>query len=119
VSIIDIRDHKVIKGTLTQKDAADIVSLTERQIRRIVKRIQEEGDGGIRHKSRGKPSLRKLPFRQRIVELYRQQYPDFGPTLFSEKLAECEGITVSRETVRTWLKEDGLWQKHRTRKAHR
>ena len=96
-----------------------LVSLTERQIRRIVKRIREEGDGGVRHKSRGRPSHRKLSFKQRIVELYRERYPDFGPTLFTEKLQEREGITVSRETVRTWLKEDGLWQKHRTRKAHR
>ena len=111
--------RKVIEGTLTQKDAADLVSLTERQIRRIVKRIQEEGNEGICHRSRGKPSRRKLPFKKRIVQLYRNTYPDFGPTLFTEKLAEREGVTVSRETVRTWLMEDGLWQKHRKRKAHR
>jgi transposase len=111
--------RKVIEGTLTQKDAAEIVSLSERQIRRIVARIREEGDGGIRHKSRGKPSPRKLSCKQRTVDLYQNTYPDFGPTLFAEKLAEREGISVSRETVRTWLKEDGLWHKHRKRKAHR
>lgn len=111
--------HKVIEGTLTQKDAADLVSLSERQIRRIVARIQEEGDGGIRHRLRGKPSQRKLPFKQRIVDLYQEHYPDFGPTLFTEKLAEREGVTVSRETIRMWLAEDGLWLKHRKRKAHR
>jgi len=111
--------RKVIEGTLTQKDAADLVSLTERQVRRIVARIREEGDGGIRHKGRGKPSHRKLPFKERIVQLYRSSYPDFGPTLFTEKLAEHEAITVSRETVRIWLMEDGLWQKRRKRKAHR
>ncbi len=111
--------RKVIEGTLTQREAADLVSLTERQIRRIVKRIREEGDEGIRHKSRGRPSHRKLPFKQRIAELYRKRYPDFGPTLFAEKLQEREGIAVSRETVRAWLLEDGLWQKHRKRKAHR
>jgi transposase len=111
--------RKVIEGTLTQKEAADLVSLTERQIRRIVTRIREEGDEGIRHKSRGKPSKRRLPFKQRIIQLYRKHYPDFGPTLFSEKLHEREGITVSRETVRTWLVEAGHWKKHRKRKAHR
>jgi transposase len=111
--------RKVIEGTLTQKDAANLVSLTERQVRRIVKRIREEGNEGICHRSRGKPSRRKLPFKERIVQLYRKTYPDFGPTLFTEKLAEREGIAVSRETVRTWLMEDGLWQKHRKRKAHR
>ena len=111
--------RKVMEGTLTQRDAAQLVSLSERQVRRIVKRIREDGDEGIRHKSRGRPSHRKLPFKEKTVQLYRKQYPDFGPTLFTEKLAEREGIAVSRETVRAWLMEDGLWQKHRKRKAHR
>lgn len=111
--------RKVIEGTLTQKDAADLVSLTERQVRRLVKRIRQEGDEGIRNKARGKPSRRKLPFKERIVDLYRKHYPDFGPTLFTEKLSELESITVSRETVRTWLMEEGEWKKHRKRKAHR
>jgi transposase len=111
--------RKVIEGTLTQREAVELASLSERQVRRIVKRIREEGDEGIRHKSRGKPSHRKLPFKERIVQLYRNTYPDFGPTLFTEKLAEREGVTVSRETVRTWLMEEGIWQKHRKRKAHR
>ncbi len=111
--------HKVMEGTLRQKEAAELASLSERQVRRIVKRIKEEGDEGIRHKSRGKPSHRKLPFKERIVQLYRKSYPDFGPTLFTEKLQEREGITVSRETVRTWLIEAEEWKKHRKRKAHR
>ena len=111
--------RKVMEGTLTQRDAAGLISLTERQIRRIVARIRQEGDEGICHKSRGLPSHRKLPFKQRIVDLYRSTYPDFGPTLFTEKLAEREDITVSRETVRTWLMEAGEWKKHRRHKAHR
>jgi transposase len=111
--------HKVIERTLTQRDAGGLISLSERQIRRMVARISKEGDAGIRHRARGKPSHRKLPFKERIVELYRKHYPDFGPTLFTEKLAEREGITVSRETVRTWLLEAGEWKKHRKRKIHR
>ena len=111
--------RKVLEGTLMQREAAGLISLSERQIRRIVKRIRQEGDEGIRHRSRGRPSNRKLPFKQRIIDLYRKHYPDFGPTLFTEKLAEREGIAVGRETVRTWLIEEGDWKKHRKRKAHR
>lgn len=111
--------RKVIEGALTQRDAAGLILLTERQVRRIVKRIREEGDEGIRHKSRGRPSHRKLRFKEKIVQLYRTTYPDFGPTLFTEKLKEHEGIAISRETVRTWLVEAGEWKKHRKRKAHR
>ena len=46
--------RKVIEGALTQIEASELVGLSERQIRRIVKRIKEEGDGGIRHRSRGR-----------------------------------------------------------------
>ena len=78
--------HKALEGTITQTEAAGLISLTERQIRRIVKRMREEGDEGIRHKSRGRPSHRKLPFKQRIVELLPYQlsrlrsYPFYGET---------------------------------------
>ena len=113
--------QKVLEGTMTQKEAAALISLSERQIRRIVKRIRQEGDGGIVHKSRGTPSNRKLPrsLKDRIVHLYKTTYADFGPTLFAEKLEEREGVALSRETVRTWLKEEALWKTHRRRKQHR
>jgi len=113
--------HKVIEGTLTQQDAAGLISLSERQIRRIVKRISEEGDQGIVHKSRGRPSNRKLPsgLKERIIHLYTTTYAGFGPVLFTEKLLEREGIPISDETVRTWLIQEGEWKKRRRQKAHR
>lgn len=113
--------HTVIQGAITQKDAAKLLSLSERQIRRIVRRIQEEGDCGIIHKSRGRPSGRKLPRRlkERVIDLYRRRYAGFGPTLFTEKLREDEDINVSDETVRIWLIQEGEWKKHRKQKVHR
>jgi len=113
--------HKVLEGTMTQAEAAELVSLSERQIRRIVQRLRQEGDKGICHRARGKPSNRKLPkkLKDRIVRLYRTTYADFGPTLFTEKLEERQGIVISRETARAWLMEEGAWKKHRRRKQHR
>jgi transposase len=113
--------HKVLQGELRQTAAAELTSLSERQIRRIVKRIQEEGDKGIGHRSRGRQSVRKTPkkLRERIIELYRQRYQGFGPTLTAEKLCEMEGIQVSKETVRTVLIESGDWQVGRKRRRHR
>ncbi len=107
--------HKVIEGNLTQVEAAGFLSLSERQIGRIVKRIREEGDKGIQHRSRGKESSRKLPKKliARIVRLYQERYHGFGPTFTAEKLFEIEGIDVSKETVRTYLLEAGQWQKNR------
>lgn len=113
--------HKVIEGVLTQAEAAKMVSLSERQIRRIVKRIREEGDRGIQHRSRGKESNRKLPkkFKDRIIELYCRKYKGFGPMLASEKLFENEGIQISDETIRKWLIEAGEWKKQRKGNQHR
>lgn len=113
--------HKVIQGELTQAEAAGFVSLSERQIRRIVRRIEREGDEGIRHKSRGRQSNRKTPKKlsERIVKLYRQKYQGFGPTLAAEKLFEIDGIDISKETLRTLLINCGDWQKGRNRRKHR
>jgi len=113
--------HKVIEGNLTQVEAAGILSLSERQIGRIVKRIREEGDKGIQHLSCGKESSRKLPKKliARIVRLYQEKYQGFGPTFTAEKLFEIEGIDVSKETVRTYLLEAGQWQKNRKVRKHR
>jgi len=113
--------HRVLNGEITQVKASEMLSLSERQIRRIVKRIGQEGDIGIVHKSRGKESRRKLPEKltERVIYLYKQKYQGFGPTLFSEKLAELEDIHISDETARKWLIEAGQWEKGRKKRQHR
>jgi len=113
--------HKVIEGSLTQAGAAELTSLSERQIRRIVRRIEAEGDEGIQHRSRGKGSNRKASKKlvERVRGLYQEKYQGFGPTLAAEKLSELEGIKVSKESVRAWLMESGQWQKRRKIRPHR
>jgi transposase len=113
--------HKVVEGALTQRQAAELVSLSERQIRRIVRRMGEEGEKGIQHRSRGKEPNNKLSGKltEKIARLYRQKYQGFGPTLTAEKLFELEGISVSKETVRTVLIETGQWEKRRKVSTHR
>lgn len=113
--------RKVIEGEVKQGEAADILSLSTRQIRRIVERIQEEGDNGVVHKARGRESNRRKPekLKDRIIRLYRKKYEGFGPTLATEKLHEVEGITISDETLRQWLIGSGDWEKSRRRVKHR
>ena len=113
--------HRVLEGEITGVQASEMLSLSERQIRRIAKRIREEGNSGIVHKSRGKECNRKLPKKliERVVYLYQHKYEGFGPTLFCEKLSETEGIHISDETARTWLIEAGQWKKGRKRRTHR
>jgi hypothetical protein len=113
--------HRVIEGSLTQVRAAELISLSERQIRRRVKRIGAEGDKGIQHRSRGKGSNRKAPKKlvERVRQLYQEKYQGFGPTLTAEKLGELEGLEASKESIRTWLMESGQWQKRRKVGTHR
>lgn len=112
---------KALEGTLKQVEAGEILSLSERQIRRLIKRVRLEGDAGVAHKSRGKPSNRSLPkkIKDKAIRLYRERLQGFGPTLAAEKLHEIEGIHISDETLRLWLIETGDWKKVRKGRAHR
>jgi len=94
--------HNVLNKKLKQVDASGILDLSDREIRRIVKRVRREGGRGIIHKGRGKESNRMIPkkIKKRIIDLYKQKYNDFGPTLASEKLSEIDKITISDETLR-------------------
>jgi hypothetical protein len=113
--------QKVLERVIKQVEAAEVLSLSSRQIRRIVKRIRLEGDGGIVHQSRGRVSNRRIPdkIRNKVLGLYRRKYEDFGPTLASEKLLERDGVCISDETLRLWLMESGDWKKIRKARGHR
>jgi len=113
--------RKVLEKEITQGEASEILGLSLRQIRRIVKRVRVEGDQGVIHRSRGRPSNRRIPdeVRDKVIGLYRSQYGDFGPTLAAEKLWERDRVKVHEETLRLWLIEAGDWEKRRKRRAHR
>jgi transposase len=111
----------VRKRELTQARAAEVLGLSERQIRRLVDRLRKEGPPGIAHQSRGKRSPRKLPDEMvtDIIDRVSQRYWDFGPTFAAEKLREREGIEISREKLRQVMLEAGLWKRaRRSKKVH-
>ena len=82
--------HLVIEKHTTEKAAASMLKISERQVRRVVKAVREGGDRGVIHGLRGRSSNRRLSeeLREQVLLLYRARYPDFGPTLASEKLFE-------------------------------
>ena len=112
---------EVLERRLTQREAAMVVDLSQRQVRRLVKRVRAEGEVGVIHRSRGRSSNRRISgqLKQRVLGLYREKYPDFGPTLANEKLLELEGIRISTSTLRSWLIEDRLWKRRRKRSKYR
>jgi transposase len=110
----------VLSGERTQVEAARLLRKSVRQVRRLVRRLERDGDAGIVHRLRGQPSNRRLDgsVREEVLTAYRRDYSDFGPTLASEKLAQG-GFHVSSDTLRRWLLEAGLWQRKRQRAQHR
>jgi transposase len=108
--------HEVERKHLRQREAAKRLGLSERQVRRLLRRVKREGDRGVIHRLRGRCSNRKISsaVQQRILAEVRRRYADFGPTLASEHLAR-QGLGVSRETLRQWLIQAGLWKPRRQR----
>ncbi|MGR3309857.1 MAG: hypothetical protein ACUZ77_03700 [Candidatus Brocadiales bacterium] len=99
IIILSAKESKRLK--IIQMKAAETLALSDRQIRRIVKRVREEGDFGIPHRSRGKPSPMCIPkeLKGKVLRLYEEKYEGFGPTLATEKLLVRDGISLSRETL--------------------
>jgi len=114
--------HEVKGGLLTQRAAAGQVGISEREVRRLLVRIAEEGDGGVIHRLRGKGSNRRLPesLRTRTLKLVKAKYGDFGPTLACEYLAKYDAVQVSKETLRQWLMAAGLrrGKRRKTEEVH-
>ncbi|OGC83104.1 MAG: hypothetical protein A2W07_00330 [candidate division Zixibacteria bacterium RBG_16_43_9] len=125
MSIREVKRLKVIQEAIerqiTQRVAASMIGLSERQTRRLVRGVREEGERGVIHRLRGRFSNRKTPakIKAKVLMLYRGRYFGFGPTFASEKLGEVDGIKLSDETLRKWLMEAGLWQRRRKRSRHR
>jgi hypothetical protein len=112
--------HSVLDGQRTQVEAARLLRLTPRQVRRLLRRLQHGGDAALVHGLRGQPSNHRkdAKLRRRVLKVYRQEFYDFGPTFAAEKLSE-RGLVVSPDTLRRWLLAEGLWQPRRRREQHR
>jgi hypothetical protein len=113
--------RQVIDKELPRKQAAKLLWLSKKQIGRLVKRIKEEGDRGICHRSRGRASTRSKPpeLKERALRLYREHYAGDGPTFASEQLAKRHRIQVSDETLRLWLIAENVTYPGRRKRPHR
>ncbi len=114
--------RQVLEGRLTRAKAGEFVGLSERQVRRLCAAFEERGPAGLVSGKRGQPSNRRLPdeLRSQAIEIVRQRYIDFGPTLACEKLLELHDLRVSKETLRAWLIGADIWipRRERVRTAH-
>ena len=110
------------KGDLACASAAGLLGLSVRHIKRLKKRLREDGEAALAHANRGRPSPRRLPerTRQAAVRLARSKYAGFNDQHLCEKLNEVEGLQLSRETLRRLLRKEGLGSPRKRRApAHR
>jgi transposase len=111
-----------IKGDMACARAAALLCLSVRQIKRLKKRMREDGEAALAHANRGRPSHRRLPdvVGEQIVQLARSTYAGFNDHHLCEKLVEREGFSLSRETLRRLLRKNGLGSPRKRRApAHR
>jgi transposase len=103
--------ERVIEKRLTQREAARVLGLTSRQVRRLRRAYEQDGARALASKHRGRPSNRRLSseLRREVLATVRSRYEGFGPTLAHEKLTERHAFRLSVETLRHWMVEDGLW----------
>jgi transposase len=111
-----------VKGDMACASAAGLLCLSVRQIKRLKRRLREDGEAALAHANRGRPSPRRLPerTRQAVLRLYRTKYAGFNDHHLCEKLNEVEGLSLSRETLRRLLRQEGHGSPRKRRPpAHR
>ena len=108
---------QVLDEGLCQADAAQLLGLSIRQVKRLCRRVREQGARGLISRRRGQPSHRRIAGGERdhYMALVREHYGDFGPLLAHEYLQREHGFAWSVETLRGWMIQDGLWQSKRRR----
>lgn len=107
------------KGEITTAIAALRLQISTRQVRRLLERFEHGGLSAMASRHRGKPSNNQLApgMAEQALQIVREHYPDFGPTLASEMLLEQHKLTLSKETLRQLMTQAGLWLPRSARQA--
>ena len=103
---------------LKQREGAERLGISERHVRRLLRKYRKEGERGLISKRRGKASNNRMKpeVKRQAIDIIHSRYHDFGPTLAHEKLSEVHKLKLSVESVRQIMIAEGLWK---PRKAKR
>lgn len=112
---------KAMAKKITWWEAAEIIGVTDRTMRRWRERLEEHGYSGLGDRRKGKPSDRRVPLAlvEEVLRLYREVYFDLNIRHFHEKLSEKHGIQLSYTWVQKALQGAGLVARGRKRRKHR
>jgi transposase len=111
--------QRLAEKRMTQREAASILGVTSRQVKRLLRAYRQSGAKGLVSKRRGKPSNNRLAeaTKQKALDLLKSKYVGFGPTLAHEKLVEREGLQISDESLRKLMIAEELWKPRQARKV--
>jgi transposase len=112
---------KIEAKELKVEEGSNLMGISSRQTYRVLKKVREEGSKGVVHKLRGKKSNRgySKELKDRVIEIYRKNYSDYGPSLYSEQLIDNHNISIDHETIRRWLREKAITTSMRKKRPHR
>jgi len=111
--------QEVLAHRLLQRQAAEQLDLSRRQVIRVCKRVKANGARGIVHGLRGHPSNNQLKpgVLTQALALVKAKYPDFGPTFANEKLLALHGVVLSTSVLRLGMVQEGLWRSRKQKKT--
>ena len=118
LSRLEVMEHLQEKR-MGQRTAAEMLGISVRQVKRLLRAYRQEGAAGMVSKQRGKPSHHQLN-RETLgaaIDLLKGRYADFGPTLAHEKLVELHGMKLCLGSVRKIMIEEGIWKAKKARKV--
>jgi transposase len=112
---------RAVSGKILWMQAAEILGISDRSMRRWKQRYEEQGYDGLFDRRRQRPSPKRVPLAtvEQVLKLYRERYFDFNVKHFSEKLEEEHGIQLSYSWIKTALQTAGLVERSRKRGQHR
>lgn len=104
--------NDLFQGRMTNGQAATKLKMSLRQLKRLKKKIKEQGDLAVIHKLKGKISNHHISaeIKNQVLTAIKERYSDFKPKLATEKLVEYEGLSINPQTLRRWMTEQGLWK---------
>lgn len=112
---------RAMAGSLKWWEAAEIIGVSDRTMRRWRERYQEHGFDGLYDRRKRRPSPKRVPMEtaEQVLRLYREKYFDFNVRHFHEKLREEHGIPLSYTWVKVALQTAGLVAQQKRRGSHR
>lgn len=110
--------NQIIQGKITNGKVAVILGISSRQIKRLKKKVREEGERGVIHRLKSEASNHSIDpsLKREALNHIRKEYKDFKPLLASEKLEEQHGIKLNPQTTRRWMIQESLWKERKQRK---